>query len=839
MRYKNEYTENISFPLGGIGTGSIGLSGEGRLMDFEIFNRPNKGSINGYSHFAIRAVRGDKINARVLHGDFRGSCMGVFRKEIFKGYGYGPESTTMAGFPHFGDVEFDGEFPLATLRFADRDFPAKVKMTALNPFIPNDADASSIPAAFFSFEVENTSNDDLLYEIALSVANPFPVTRNQAEACAKGKLLSLSHAGAEKTDVAYGELAVATDCPDATVQCYWYRGEWQDEIVSYWNDFSQVYPLKARDYVTNGTKDTGTVAASISVASGEKKTVRFVLSWYVPNNSCYWAGFRDENGNFPTWRNYYATLFTGASAVAEYALTHFDELFARTQRFALLLHNATLPLEVKEAASANLSVLKSPTVLRLEDGSFYGWEGVNEKEGACEGTCQHVWNYAYALPFLFPDLERTIRDLEFAHAMDENGGMRYRLFIPFARGLSPDRSCLDGQMGAIFKSYREWKLSGNNQWLASRWHDIKKALSFAWSESNPDGWDRDKDGILEGCQHHTLDMEMYGPCSWLEGLYLLALKTASEMASFLGDTEAAKEYSALYENGKSYLASALFNGEYFIQKIDLSDKSLLRDFKGHARYWNEEAREIKYQIADGSAIDQMLAQWHADILGVGEIFDAKQVDIALDSMMKNNFKHTMRDHANPWRLFSLNDEAGTVICSYPEGVKKPAIPISYCEETMTGFEYAFAGLLLSRGHIEDGLRVVRAVRDRFDGKKRNPWNEFECGSNYARSMASYALIPLLSGFTADLPNGHLRFSPYKAGDFRVPFSLDGAWGEFVRTGNQTRLSLAEGTLTLNTIALPYLTQVTAVTADGVPLAFAFEDGVLSFPKTAFKEIIIK
>lgn len=38
---------------------------------------------------------------------------------------------------------------------------------------------------------------------------------------------------------------------------------------------------------------------------------------------------------------------------------------------------------VLDAVSATLSVLKSPTVLRLEDGTFYGWEGVSEQAGSC------------------------------------------------------------------------------------------------------------------------------------------------------------------------------------------------------------------------------------------------------------------------------------------------------------------------------------------------------------------------------------------------------------------------------------------------------------------------
>lgn len=838
MKYDKEHSKEIVFPLGGIGTGSIGLTAEGRLVDFEIFNRPDKGSMNGYTHFAIRAVEDGAINARVLSGDFLGSRMGVFRQMYFRGYGYGPESTTMAGFPHFKDTTFEGAFPFANLSFADKDFPAKVQMTAFNPFIPNDADASSLPAAFFSFDVTNTSEKPQTVELAFSVANPFPASRNEVTETKTGKYLTLSHAEAEKSDPAYGELTVATDCPDTVLQCYWYRGEWQDGIVSYWNDFSGTYPLRARDYAESGKGDTGTVAASIRLAAGEKKQVRFVLSWYVPNCYCYWDPIKDENGKDITWKNYYATVFEDSRAVADYAISHFDELYARTERFATVLHGATLPHEVIDAASANLAVLKSPTVLRLTDGSLWGWEGLNEKEGSCEGTCQHVWGYAYALPYLFPSLERSIRDLEFAYSMDESGRMPFRLRLPLGRERSSFRACVDGQMGAVFKSYREWKISGDNHWLANRWESIKRALAYAWSESNPDAWDRDHDGILEGCQHHTLDMEMYGPSSWLEGMYLLALKTASEMAHFLGDTDAEKEYTALYANGKAFLDRELFNGKYFIQRIDLKDKALLGEYEGHNRYWNAEAGEIKYQIADGSAIDQMLAAWHADLLGAGEIFDPAKVHTALDSMMSLNFKERVGDHANPWRLFSLNDEAGSIICAYPKDGKKPAIPISYCEETMTGFEYAFAGLLLSRGHIEDGLRVVRAIRGRFNGQNRNPWNEFECGSNYARSMASYALIPLLSGFTADLPNGKLTFSPKTDGDFRAPFSLGGAWGEFVREDGKTMIKVEEGALTLTSLFLPYLTKVRSITIDGKALDFRFTEGVITFPKTTCKEIVI-
>ena len=205
---------------------------------------------------------------------------------------------------------------------------------------------------------------------------------------------------------------------------------------------------------------------------------------------------------------------------------------------------------VLEAVSANLSTLKSPTCLRLEDGSFYGWEGCGCVEGCCEGSCTHVWNYAQALPFLFPSLERSMRDLDFRYNMRDDGGMVFRLQLPLGRERGVFRPCVDGQFGGVMKLYRDWKICGDTEWLRSHWDAVKKNIAFAWAPTNADGWDRDQDGILEGRQHHTLDMELFGPNSWLTGMYLGALKAAAEMADTLGDTEAEDRYRALFKRGQ-------------------------------------------------------------------------------------------------------------------------------------------------------------------------------------------------------------------------------------------------------------------------------------------------
>ncbi|MBR5553189.1 MAG: hypothetical protein IKV98_05005 [Clostridia bacterium] len=833
MKYVGQYTKEISFPLGGIGTGSIGLGGDGRLIDWEIFNKPSKGSVNGYSHFAIRAIHNDKITAAVLNGDMQKELIGQYNKHkwSWNSYGSGANNEKMCGFPHFKNVEFNGEFPIAVVDFKDDNFPANIYMTAFNPFIPCDSKNSSIPAAFFEFEVENTTQENIIYQIALSVANPYEKSRNKASASRGFRTLTLFNAGVDKNDIEYGDLTFATDCETAYTQSYWYRGGWKDGLVSFWNEFSSEINIKERIYDTDGRYDMGTIIAEITVSPNEKKKVKFILSWNIPNNYNYWDECRNDDQTHQSWKNYYATVFEDSAHTAVFALQNWDDLYNRTLAFKRALHESTLPMEVIDAASSNLSVLKSPTVLRLEDGSFYGWEGVAELIGLCEGTCQHVWNYAYAMCFLFPDLERSIRDIEFKYSTDENGRMAFRTRLPLGREMNDFRACVDGQMGAVIKCYREWKISGDNKWLIDNWVNIKKVLEYAWSEKNVDCWDRNKDGVLEGRQHHTLDMELFGPSSWLEGMYLVALKAAAEMANFLGDTEKEEEYRQLFEKGYKWTKENLFNDRYFVQKIDISNKEIIDRFEATGDYWNDEIKQIKYQICEGSSIDQMLGQWHADILGLGQIFDRDQVDTALSEMMKNNFKSKMRYFVNPWRVFSINDEAGTVICDYSDEIDKPKIPLPYSEETMTGFDYSFAGLLCSQGRIDDGLKVVKAVRDRFDGEKRNPWNEFECGSNYARSMASYALIPILSGFEFDMPHHHIGFNPYKANDFKCIWSLADAWGDFEVNNNTVKINVCEGEINLKSLSLKFCSKVSYVKIDGKDVDFEFKNGIIYFKET--------
>ena len=264
--YTGANTGQISFPLGGLGTGCIGLAGNGRLIDWEIFNRPNKGSTNGFSHFAIKAesVTGELVDARVLHGDLTTPFSGTLDGPKYRSFGFGPPREYLTGMPHFESVDFRGEFPVAELDFRGAPFPGQVRLQAFNPFIPLNEQDSGIPAAFFEFHLANTTSDPLDYTLAGVVANPFEKDRrNTVRRQGDHHLLHLGIEGLAPGDPAYGDLTLATDAEQVSWQQYWFRGAWFDNLEVYWRDLTTPGRFENRAYAAgDAVQSTGGLPGS-------------------------------------------------------------------------------------------------------------------------------------------------------------------------------------------------------------------------------------------------------------------------------------------------------------------------------------------------------------------------------------------------------------------------------------------------------------------------------------------------------------------------------------------------------------------------------------------------
>lgn len=283
----------ISFPLGGIGTGCIGLAGNGRLIDWEIFNRPNKGSYNGFSFFSVKAETKDRIvMAKVLQGDLQPPYIGTLNRHSFRGVGFGPDRESMAGFPHFRDVAFTGEFPFATLDFRDAaDDPLTVQLTAFSPFIPLNELDSSLPVAIFTYRITNTSLGELDVSVVGNLTNPFESEAVNAYVEDGGmKAIRLTSVAYTEHSPRFGDISLSTDCPDVSHQCYWYHGEWFDNLTVFWKEFTSPGRLQDRTYgdvrsggTTYNMLDVGPLCVHKTLKPGESYDYRFVSTWSFPN----------------------------------------------------------------------------------------------------------------------------------------------------------------------------------------------------------------------------------------------------------------------------------------------------------------------------------------------------------------------------------------------------------------------------------------------------------------------------------------------------------------------------------------------------------------------------
>lgn len=849
MIYTGIKTQQISLPLGGIGSGSIGLAGNGSLIDWQIFNRPDKGRRNGLSHFLVRTERNGKVcDLRVLNGDLLPPYEGTFRREYegcCLGPGFGPADETLAGWPHFRTWQFDGRFPFGTLAFGDEKFPGKCTLTGWSVLIPGDENDSSLPAAFFEIEIENNTQESLDYTVVGVLGNPW-----------EGGITRYNRLAGNQVTVFQGDDAEAFDYGELTLTCL-ERPEnlsGQESLLrgARWRDAQEVYlnDLLAGGRLINRTYDkppafpcreAGVMACHFRLEAGSRRKTVFIITWHIPFQRNDWASDADDSAAAACkknlWKNYYATCWKNSRSSGLYAQQHYKRLLYDTQQLADALWTTTLPPAMLNGIVRNLAILKSPTCLRLEDGTFYGWEGTGAFWGSCEGSCTHVWNYAQAPAFLFPALERSMRESHLKFGVDEYGGSHFRLKLPLGIKAQADwfctdgedcqHPCADGQFGEVMKVFRDWKISGDSDWLKARYPIIRQMISYAWNEHNPDHWDPEMTGILIGRQHHTLDMQLFGANSWLTGFYHGALLAGAVIAEVCGDLEFAALCRQIHRRGKDWLENNLYNGEYYIQKIDLADKSLL-DYYGsecHDCYWSSECKQIKYQVAGGCLIDATVAQWFARLYGIGEIFETERNRRTLEAIMHYNFRINQRGIIGLWRLFSLNDESGCSICTWPS-TSKPAVPLPYHSETMPGFEWTLAAHLLAAGLTQESQRLAEALEDRFDGEKRNPYSEFECGYGYARSLASYGVLIAASGFRYDLSQGMIGFHPYTTHYFRSFWSLGKKWGIYEQTPYRVSLTLLGEEMTLSRIELDR--EVVSLKRNCEPLEFAFRSGSVIF-----------
>ncbi|MBI2422853.1 MAG: hypothetical protein HYV27_08485 [Candidatus Hydrogenedentes bacterium] len=451
-----------------------------------------------------------------------------------------------------------------------------------------------------------------------------------------------------------------------------------------------------------------------------------------------------------TYRPWYAGQFENVGDVVAYWKKNYGALRERSALFRDTFYDTTLPLEIVEAVSANLTILKSPTVLRQIDGRLWAWEGCSDNAGCCHGTCTHVWNYAQAIAHLFPELERSLRQTEYHEGLFPEGRQAFRVNIPITPGgQAVDAS--DGQLGGILKMYREWRIGGDTEWLRGYWPGMRRALDYMIGL-----WDPRETGLLEESHHNTYDINYFGPDGHCGSFYIAALTAAVRIGDALGDDTA--RYRAIRDKGAARLEGELYNGEYFYQQIvstGLKTAPETLDPQGSGPGYTQVIELVnqqgpKYQYGAGCLSDGILGFWLARMCGLeDEMVSREKIQSNLRAIHKYNLRSDLAAHANPQRpSYALGSDGGLLLCTWPHGGAL-AIPFVYSNEVWTGIEYQVASHLMLEGMVDEGLEIVRLCRDRYDGVRRNPFNEYECGHWYARAMSSYGLLQGYTGMRYD------------------------------------------------------------------------------------------
>ncbi|WP_115727224.1 GH116 family glycosyl hydrolase [Actinomyces culturomici] len=790
------------FPLGGVCTGGVSFGPRCELTDWQLWNGPRFGGKNGYSFFAIRTTNPIGVpTSRIIESQYSAP---------FDWQGGSPFAE-LAGLPRFTTGTVSALFPFAFGELADPEFPASVHIRAVTPFIPLDLDSSSLPLVEFRISVENTSATPLSFSVVGTTSYDPSLFADTVDSglAAPCSTVIREHgwSGVELAGAAsggkYSSIALAIGDEGAEVLPAWSVDFWPDASEQFWTEFTTTGRLPSEGLPTHESEPlplfssnfdpahhdiwdvlpkerTASVASTQEIAPGDIGEFVFVLAWLVPYRLAEWNGNIGLEGGETHRRvlNSYAERWANAHEVIAHYFGHRDDLLASSSRFAVTLCDSTIPAASQRSIAASLAALRTPLVFAIEDGARQGpvlgaWEGLFESVGSCEGSCTHVWSYAQTLAWVFPELERSARELEFDEETSPEGSQRFRSNALFRNPQWFMAPAVDGQLGTILRLYREWRFAGDDTWLSRRWHSAARALDFALTN-----WVDPETGLVNARVHNTYDIEFEGSEPLANSMLIAALDAGERLARRMHDTIHADTWKEARLRCRTAFGELLFNGEYF-QQIGCSEAA-------------------RHQFGSGVLSDQLLGQFHALVNGLEQITNNASLDSALDAIFTHNFVADLSCVPSTRRAFALPREAGLLLASWPHG-DRPQVPFVYSDEVWTGIEHEVATLLLSRGRIAQCDRIESAISERYDGVKRNPWSEIECGRYYARSMSSWALLLTESGQQWDAPHRRLDFHPARPDGYSGLFITNSAWGRVTINPNEFKIRVLQGTLDKVTI----------------------------------------
>ena len=830
-RHAGTRLRHVAMPLGGVGAGHVALGGDGGLRQWQLHNQVNHRGFIPDSYFAIRTTSTEPpLNVIRLLQSREVAALPPDHTPLVDDDDIPADQRALLDlFPGVERTEFAGSYPFARVRYLDDALPLEVELEAYTPLVPLDEEASGLPAAIFTFTLRNASALHVQGALAGTLQNavgwdgvtPIAGNRNplyggntnRARRSAGRTSLVMENASLPGDHPGAGQMMLTALADNVRVYEQWSTAEQflrfleglnaSRQFVGQDSPHQRSYrnqPVLATGPSPAGTTWNGGLMIPFRLAPGEDIALTFVIGWHFPNRMVNFDQFgrmRDYGLSRFWLGNAYATRFADAIEVTDHLVRERPALEAASRQWEATIAGSSLPGWLREAMAAQSSLIRSPTTFWTADGNFYGFEGGlgastsmwnGDFGGSCPLNCAHVWNYEMALSRLFPRLEQRMRTTELDVVQAPEGYIPHRTILPlYLRQLwdepigGPRTPALDGMLGAVLKVYREVRQGGDVPWLAARWENVHRLIEYVRAT-----WDGDGDGVLEGEQGNTYDIHFFGPNIYIGALWLAALRAGEELARLVGEEAYAGELRALFEAGSARYDELLWNGEYYIQLLD-------------------ESSPVEDQFGEGCLSDQLFGQWWAHLLGLGYVLPEEHVRTTLRSIVRHNTREGFGNFEHGFRVYADRADNGLLVCTWPRG-GRPPVPVRYCDEVWTGIEYQVAAHCLIEGLTEEGMRILRDLRERYSGERRNPYNEIECGDHYARAMAGWSVIEAISGVRYDATCAELRLAraPGREGS-RLPIITGTGWGSIVqRSGGEglvVEIEVAHGGIAVERIVI--------------------------------------
>lgn len=842
-RHRIPHTEarHLAMPLGGIGTGNLAIGADGGLRQWQLHNIGNHRGALPNTFFALRISRVEPPLdlMRIIQGTAgeEGPATPLVTDDWVPDW----QRETLARFGGFSSVTFSGTYPVAELEFVDDEVPLHITLEALNPLVPLDTEASSIPVAMFTFRIRNTDSVTVHGTLGGALQNAVgwdgisPIdgvdgagyggNTNRLLRSAGWTTVVMENPSLHPDAAGAGQMVLAADSAHAAVLPQFVTAA---EFMTFLGSRA---PASGRDRLANapstadpqnhapfpyggvsaaGRTFNGGIGAPFRLEPGETTEIRFAVAWHFPNR---YVNFEQFGPGHPEWGktrfwlgNHYTTRFDDAQDVLRRVRDDWHGLRENTLAWTGTLAGSSLNDDEVTHLGAQLSILRSPSCFRTAGGDFFGFEGVlgastamwsGEFGGSCPLNCTHVWNYEQALARTFPDLERTMRATEFDVMQSPAGYIPHRVIAPTylpqmwdVRIGGPEEPALDGMLGTVLKTYREYRLGAGREWLERYWPNLRRLVDHIRT-----GWDPQGTGVLRGIQPSTHDIDLRGVNSFMGTLWLAALRAAEEIAGVLGEHAVAAEWHELFARGSASYDEQLFNGDYYIQVLD-------------------PAESTDFQWEQGCLADQVIGQWWAHELDLGHILPAEHVRSALRAVVRHNLRSGFGDFTHDYRVFADQDDTGLLMCTWPTG-GRPAVPTRYADEVWTGSEYQVAAHCLREGLHDEAQQILNGLWTRYDGRRRNPYNQIECGDHYVRAMAGWSVLDALTGFAHNAADASLHFAVNGRSQVSWPFVSSTGWGSLHVDGEEVRLACASGVVELRTLGLSGVSATTAHLVDNV------------------------